>query len=417
MRAPKIQTFPSGLRVLVIPMPDAATVTVQVFAHVGSEFETLKQAGLSHFLEHMCFKGTVKRPSAFAITSEIEGIGADTNAYTTTEYTSYYVKGEARHFRQMLDVVADIYLNSTFPAVEMEKEKGVVIEEIRMYSDLPEEVVHKQFMELMYGDQPAGRPISGTIESVQALTQKDLISFHSDFYHAKNSVIVVSGAVDAVDAKSEVKKAFKSLAARASKKKAVTKLPKQKTLIAKTVRDTAQTHMVLGFPTVPFLHADVSALRVLGIILGGGMSSRLTQTLREEMGVCYYVSARQGSASDHGLFSITAGVTSTRVQEVLDVLKVQVEKLSTETLSVDELSRAIEYLTGRIALSVESTSDWAGLFGTQAVLGLPIQTPQTEAKEIRAVSATDIQRVAKKYLAWERMRLSLVGPKSAISRI
>lgn len=410
MVKPLLTILPSGLRIMLLPIKDAATVTVQVFVRAGSEYETKQQAGISHFLEHMCFKGTEKRPTPLQITAELEGIGAEMNAFTTTEYTSYYAKGQARHWKKMLDVVSDIYLNSTFPDAELEKEKGVVIEEIRMYDDQPDDRVQKNFSKLLYGDQPAGRPVIGFEETVGSFTRNDLVSYVKSHYHGGTTMVVVSGAFEISLVRKELKRVFANVAKASRAKKQKTILPKQTELVHRESRDVQQTHMVYGFPTVAANHKDAVALRVLAMVLGGGASSRLFQILREEMGVCYYIYAAQQSGSDHGQFVISAGVTHARLDEVIRVLRRECTRVATEPVPLDELRRATEFLIGRIALSLESTSDWALWYGTQEILDRPRRSPKDQARELRAITPKDLLRVAKKYFAETNTRVAIVGP-------
>lgn len=401
---------------MVIPVKDATTVTVQVFVRTGSENETRDIAGISHFLEHVCFKGTEKRPSAFAITSELEAIGADTNAFTTGEYTSYYAKGQSRHFAKLLDVVSDIYLNSTFPASELEKEKGVVIEEMRMYDDMPDDVAGRTFNSLLYGDQPAGWPVIGFHDSVNSLSRDAVVAYHCQQYHAENTVVVISGNVELTKMYKAVSDAFRSIPTRRKKSKVRVRFPKVTNLNSVVTRDTQQAHVVYGFPTVPQSHPDTYALRILSMILGGGQSSRLFQILREELGLCYYVYARSLSASDHGHFVIAMGASTDRAHEATNVIRDQVRAIQTDGVTDEERIRATEFLAGRIALSLESTSDWAQWYGPQELFGIPLESPQEMAKRLRSVTGADIKRVAKKYLIKSSAVLAAVGPKS-LSRV
>jgi len=188
--------FKNGLRLITVPMKDTGTVTVFVLVEAGSKYESKKESGLSHFLEHMCFKGTQKRPQAIDISRELDSLGAQSNAFTSEEYTGYYAKGAAKHFSKLFDIVSEIYLNSTLPAAGLEKEKGVIIEELNMYEDMPQRHVHDLFMQLLYGDQPAGWSIVGTKESIRSFTQQDFITYKKNHYVPKATAIVVAGNID-----------------------------------------------------------------------------------------------------------------------------------------------------------------------------------------------------------------------------
>jgi predicted Zn-dependent peptidase len=210
---PKRTVLKNGMRIITVPMKDNPTVTVLVLVEAGSKYETKKLNGISHFLEHMCFKGTAKRPTALHIAHELDGLGADYNAFTTEEYTGYYAKGEARYFPKLLDVVSDIYQNSTFPEKEIEKEKGVIVEEINMYEDMPARDVQQVFTSLLYGDQPAGWSVAGTKENVKSFKREDFINYKDAHYVASATTIVVAGNISHVDALNQIKSQFKAIPA------------------------------------------------------------------------------------------------------------------------------------------------------------------------------------------------------------
>jgi len=201
----------NGLRVITVPMKDNPTVTVLVLVETGSKYETKQKNGISHFLEHMCFKGTDMRPSAYVISSELDALGSQYNAFTGQEYTGYYAKSDAKHFRQIFDIVSDIYLNSTFPAAEMEKEKGVIVEEINMYEDMPHRHVQDLFSDVLYGDQPAGWNIAGTRENVRAMTREDFVKYKKEHYVPKATTVIVAGKGKEKDVEREIERVFGSL--------------------------------------------------------------------------------------------------------------------------------------------------------------------------------------------------------------
>ncbi len=400
----------NGLRVVTVPMKDNPTVTVLVLVEAGSKYETKKVNGISHFLEHMCFKGTVKRPKAIDISKELDALGSQYNAFTAQEYTGYYAKSDARHFRQIFDIICDIYLNSTFPDVEMQKEKGVIIEEINMYEDMPQRHVQDLMMQLLYGDQPAGWNVAGEKKNILKMAREDFVKYKKAHYVPKATLIVVSGKVSEQEVLKEVHKIFGDIKAgkKAGKVKVKEKQKKPNVLIK--FKKTDQTHFVLSVRTYDLLNKINPALSVLSGILGGGMSSRLFQKLREEMGVGYYVRAYNDAYTDHGFFQISAGVDNKRIDEVLEAVLEECRKLKNESVYKEELDKVKECLIGNMKLSLESSDDIANFYGGQELLRKEIRGAERKAEEIHKVTANQIQKLAKNIFKNKNLNLALIGP-------
>jgi predicted Zn-dependent peptidase len=408
---PKLKTLPNGLRILTIPLRDNPTVTIMTLVSTGSEYETKESSGISHFLEHMCFKGTVKRPNAYSISYELDTLGSQSNAFTSQEVTGYYAKSQAKHFSQILDVVSDIYLNSTFPESEIGKEKGVVIEEMNMYEDMPIRRVQEHFLSLMYGDQPAGRSIIGTKDTVRAISRNDLIAYHKAHYVGEGTVIVVAGDIPA-DAQKQIAKVFGTIPhAKKPKKKKVTDVQKAPQ-VAVIQKDADQAHIVFGVRTYKIGHPDNIVIAVLSAILGGGMSSRLFQKLREEMGVAYYVYSANEASTDHGVFRISAGVEKGRIEEVLKAFIDACVLFKTERVDAKELRKVKDFLIGNMKLGFEGSDAIASHFGEQVIFNQPLQGIDDIARKIEHVTAEDIMRVAKKIFITKNMNLALIAPKA-----
>ena len=407
-----VKTFSNGLRLLTVPLKSTETVTVLVLVATGSKYESKKNNGLSHFLEHMCFKGTIKRPSAKIISSELDALGSQSNAFTSHEYTGYYAKGDSKKFKRLLDIVSDIYLNPIFPEAEIEKEKGVIIEEINMYEDMPHRNVFDVFSALLYGDQPAGWPITGTKETVLSMQKSDFLSYHKEQYTPSNTVIVVSGNISEKEVKEEVQKYFGKLSKKKPKKKIKVR-EEQKTpqLIIKH-KTTDQSHFILGFRTYGKGHKYNRALSIISTLLGGGMSSRLFIKLREELGAAYYVDAQNDVSTDHGVFYIRAGVTNTKIEEVLREILKELRRLQTEMVSDAELEKVKSYLLGNLKLFLEPSDDIANFFGQQAVLGEKIKNVHDIEREIRKITKKDIQKVAQTIFTKNTLNLAIIGPFS-----
>jgi predicted Zn-dependent peptidase len=410
----------NGLRVVVVPMKDNGTATVLVLVEAGSKYEEKKVNGISHFLEHMCFKGTIKRSRAIDISKELDTLGSQYNAFTAQEYTGYYAKSDAKHFRKIFDVVSDIYLNSTFPEVEMEKEKGVIIEEINMYEDMPQRHVQDLMMELLYGDQPAGWNIAGEKKNILRMKRDDFVNYKKQHYLPEATVIVVAGAVTEGEVMREVNKIFGKIPRGKKTGKTKVKEIQKKPEALVNFKKTDQTHFVLGVRTYDLFNKKNSVLTVLGSILGGGMSSRLFQKLREEMGVGYYVRAYNDAYTDHGFFQVSAGVDNKRIEEVIKAVLVECNNLKNEKVRAEELNKVKEYLTGNMKLSLELSDDIANFYGGQELLKREVKNAEEKAKEIRKVTASEIQKLAKDIFKNEKLNLALIGPfkdKNKFSKI
>lgn len=410
----------NGLRVITVPMKDNPTATVLVLVETGSKYETKKLNGISHFLEHMCFKGTAKRLKAIDISKELDALGSQYNAFTAQEYTGYYAKSDAKHFKKIFDVVSDIYLNSTFPEAEMEKEKGVIIEEINMYEDMPNRHVQDLMMKLLYGDTPAGWNIAGEKKNILNMKRDDFVKYKKEHYLMEATTLVIAGKLNEKEVMKEVNRVFAKISSgkKAQKMKVKEKQIKPEVLVS--FKKTDQTHFVLGVRSFDLFNKKNAILSVLAGVLGGGMSSRLFQKLREEMGVGYYVRAYNDSYTDHGFFQISAGVDNKRIEEVLKAVLLECKKLKEERISEEELNKVKEFLIGNMKLSLESSDDIANFFGGQELLKKEIKSLEEKATEIRKVTSFQIQSLAKELFRDAKLNLALIGPfkdKSKFSKI
>lgn len=400
----------NGLRVVVVPMKDNPTVTVLVLVEAGSKYETKDINGISHFLEHMCFKGTAKRPKAIDISRELDALGSEYNAFTSQEYTGYYAKGDARHFKQLLDIVSDIYLNSTFPEAEIEKEKGVIIEEINMYEDMPHRHVQDLAMSLLYGNQPAGWNVAGTKENIRRMKRADFVKYKKEHYVPKATALVVAGNITRMEVMSEVRKIFGAVKGARKHNKLKVREEQKKPQVLVKWKETDQTHFVLGVRTYDIFNKWNPTLAVLSGVLGGGMSSRLFQKLREEMGVGYYVRAYNDAYTDHGFFQVSAGVDNKRIEEVIAAVLAECNTLKDEEVSKEELNKVKEYLIGNMKLSLESTDDIANFYGGQELLRKKVAMAKEKIAEIRKVKAADVRKLAGEIFQDKNLNLALIGP-------
>lgn len=405
---PKMKTLKNGLRIVTLAMPENPTVTVLAMVEAGTRYETAKTNGLSHFLEHMCFKGTHKRANT-QIAYELESIGAETNAFTWYDYTGYHAKARAAMFPKLLDIVSDVYLNSTIPEAELEKERGVIMGEIDMYEDMPKFDAAHLFNKSLYGDQPLGWTVLGPKENIRTFTQKDFLDYRNAHYVASKTTIVVVGNIDEKSVVAQVTEAFKSIPARPRIRKKPVSKTEGDSVIVKT-KKTDQTHIVLGTRSVAVDHADADAMHILTGLLGQGMSSRLFLKLREEMGAGYYVKAGEFESDDIGDVTIATGTEPRRAGEIITAILGELETIRTQVPPEPELAKVKEYLAGMLYMSNESTDAIAYHLGTQAVLHQPLRMPRDIERDLRKVTAKDVVRAAKKYLKPERLHLAIIGP-------
>ncbi len=400
----------NGIKLMLAPMKDSLSTTVFVMVHTGSKYETKGNNGISHFLEHMCFKGTKRRPTAMDISKALDEIGSQYNAFTSQEFTGYYAKAHPKHTDTLIDVISDIYLNPTFDPKELQKEKGVIIEEINMYEDMPHKQVENIFAQAMYGDQPAGYPIIGSKENIKKMNERDLQKYWASHYVASATTVLVSGNVDTRTITKKIEKAFTGISRSAKAKKRPVVEPQNRPKILLKYRKTDQAHLVLGVRSYSGKHKLSPALKVLDAVLGGGMSSRLFQKLREEMGVGYYLRTTIDEYTDHGYFSVSLGVDSSRFVEVIEATLRECEILRTELVTKSELEKAKEYLIGNTILSLESSDAMAEYFAMQDITGEEITNVDKLIQKIRKVTSEDVRRVAKEIFANDRLVLGVVGP-------
>jgi predicted Zn-dependent peptidase len=406
---PKIQPLKNNLRYITIPVKGTKTATILVIVGTGSKYENRENNGISHFLEHMFFKGTKKRPNTLSLSSELDSMGAEFNAFTSKEYTGYWIKADAEKLEQAAEIVSDMFLNSKLDRAEIEREKGVIIEEMNMYKDNPMYYIEDLFEELLYGDSPAGWDTIGTKENILKFKQDDFINYLKSQYGSGNSMICVAGKVgkgiENILNKyfSKIKKAdFKD------KEKVVEnqKEPAKKIYYKKT----DQAHLSLGVRSFPVGHKDEHILRFISILLGGAMSSRLFIELRERKGLAYYVKTGAEYYSDSGYLTTQAGVPVDKIKEAVEIILSEYKKLKTDLVLPKELKKIKDLFKGRIALQLEASDDVANFYARQIVLRNKILTPEEYIKKIQSVTAAEIKRVAREIFVNEKLNFAVIGP-------
>lgn len=409
IKAKKIK-LKNGLRVILVPQPESLATTAMVAVQAGSKYETKEQNGISHFLEHMCFKGTTKRPKPIDISAELDGLGAQYNAFTSQESTAYYAKAKNENFDEILDVVADMYLNPTFDSNEIEKEKGVIIQELNMYEDTPSRRVGELFMQLVYGDQPAGWDIGGRKEVIRKITRNDFIKYRGRHYVPQATIVTISGGFKKKDIIKKIEKYFLTLKPGPKAKKLNVKEIQAKPKELVHFKESDQTHLIMGFRAFGIHDKRRLALQVGSEILGGGMSSRLFQKIRDELGAAYYVRAEADLYSDHGLFMMSAGVDHTKLNAVIKAGLKEFARLRDELVSGKDLKKAKEHLIGGLYLSLETSDEIGAFYASQELMGLKLTSPQEIAKKVNAITATDVRNVMRAIIKNDRLNLALIGP-------
>jgi predicted Zn-dependent peptidase len=402
-------TLPNGLRVVTAPMPQAKSVACFIMLAAGSRYETRETNGIAHFAEHMFFKGTERRPTARDIAGEIDAIGAEFNAFTSKEYTGYYVKCAAEHRDVALDVLVDMLRNSKFAQEEVEREKGVIVEEMNMYYDTPRDYLEGVYDELLYGDQPLGWDIIGTKETVRAATRETFLDYLDKWYRAPRMVAGVAGAVgdDILPRLEELLGDVQDGARGEPTPVAVAQDSPRVKLYTKT---SDQAHVRVGVHSYPIVHEDRYALALLATVLGGGMSSRLFTEVRERRGLAYYVFGHNMGYTDTGTLYAQGGVDISRIDEAVQTIVAEFGRIAAEPVAADELEKARSFAKGRLVLSLEDPKGTI-MFGLRAeVLEGLTREPDEVIAGLEAVTVEDIQRVAQDVIRENQLNFALIGP-------
>ena len=402
-------TLKNGLRIITMPQKSTQAVTVLVLVGTGSKYEKKDINGISHFLEHMFFKGTKNRPDKLEIAETLDKIGGIYNAFTGEDYTGYFAKVAASQLDVALDWVSDIFLNSLLPEKEMEKEKGVITEEINMIYDNPMAHVGVLWSKLLYGDQPAGWDIAGTKESVSRMTRQKLSDYMGSQYVASNTIVCVAGQIKN-DTEDKIKKYFSGSkdGSFAPKAKVVERQTQPECLLH--FKETDQTHLCFGARAYNLFHPQRYAQDILGVILGGMMSSRLFMEVRDKLGLAYYIRTEAEANPDTGYLVTQAGVDNKNAEKAVAVILKEYKKISQERVSPKELKKVKDFTKGKMTLLLESSDAVASFCGIQALLEKDILTPEEIYAKINKVSAADVLKAAKDIFRPENLNLALVGP-------
>jgi len=414
----KISKLKNKITLITVPLQGTKATTVLVMVPVGSRYENQNISGASHFVEHLMFKGTVKRPTAQDISRILDAAGAEYNAFTSKDYTGYYVKIDSVKQDLAFDLVSDMLFNSKLDANEIEKEKGVIIEELRMYEDNPTMGIGLIYDQILFGDCPLGRDEGGSEKTVRGISRAQLWDYYQGAYQSDSMVLVVAGNIDKKLNKylqyflNSNKQKNKSIIKKDDFEKFIwptDKLSLEKRIIVKE-KKLDQAHIIIGFPGLPLNHPDRYVLSVLLNILGGTMSSRLFVEVREKRGLAYMVRAGASNFRDVGTAYVQAGLDNSRLSEALKVIKIELQKISSELVSTKELSEAKSNISGRMTLGMEESNAQAEWFAKQYWFADKMETYEQVIKKINKVTAKDVVRLAKQIFVWEKLRMAAIGP-------
>jgi len=409
------QILKNGLRLITAPMVGTKTATVLVIVGTGSKFENKRNNGISHFLEHMFFKGTTKRPNTLSLASELDKVGGEYNAFTSKESTGYWVKVEASQLELIVEVLADMLLNSKIAAEEIEREKGVIVEELNMYLDNPLFYIEDLFEQCLYGDSPAGWDTIGTKENILSFKRQDFIDYLSLHYPVANLIVCLAGKINPRAVKL-VSRYFADFKQSGYKDKQPVKEKQSQPQVRLHYKKTDQAHLSVGVRAVAFGHQDEITLKIISAILGGSMSSRLFTSLRERRGLAYYVRTNWELYTDSGYLTTGAGVPLDKVDQAVKIILTEYKKITEELVKIEELDKVKQLLVGRTALQLESSDDIANWYGRQAILlheqkrGNKILTPADYYQKVKRVNSRDIIRVAREIFVDSKLNLAVIGP-------
>jgi predicted Zn-dependent peptidase len=403
----------NGFPVILVPQA-GKSLTLLVLYKVGSRYEDLKiNHGVSHFIEHLMFKGTRKRPTTLDISKELDNIGAEFNAYTAKDHTGYWIRANAAKVELASDILSDMLINSTFDKDEINREKGVIIEEIKMYEDQPMYYAEMLFEQLVFKGNTLATDIAGTEKSVSQMTRKNIMDYLNSFYVPGNAVIVVAGKINK-KLKSILSKKFVHAPGReygvfSNQFEPFVNNQREKRILL-NYKNTKQVHLAMGFPAYSYFHNDLYALHILSIILGGNMSSRLFINVRERQGLCYYIKSQADIYEDTGNLMIRAGLDMNKIDQAIKIIITELKNLKTKGVEQKEIKMAKEFLKGRMILHLEESNHLAEFYGRQFILTDKILTPNQKIKKIDEVTKAQVDKVAKDIIKTEKLNLAMISP-------
>lgn len=408
-------TLPNKTRVILIPQEGTMSLTTQVMFPVGSRFESEKLSGVSHYIEHLMFKGTKRRKNTLTLTREIDRLGAEYNAFTGKEYTGYYIKADTSHAQTAIDILSDMLFYSTFDPKEMEREKTVICEEIKMYRDNPLMSIDNVFEEVMFAGCPMGRDIAGTEAHVLGFKRDEVLAYRDKYYQPDNMVVVLAGNIDD-KVRGWIEQYFGGVHSTGKtfhvKKEADFGSVAKSSRLKVVQKQVDQAQLMLGFPAFDYNDSRNPASAVLHTILGGSMCSRLFIQVRERRGLAYMVRAKRETYSDIGYSYVRAGLDPKNTNKAIAVITDEIQKIVDKGVTPQELRDAKSHTNGALALALEDSSFRANWFAQESLFADKIQTPQEVAKKMDEVSNEDIKKVAKTIFKMNQMRVAVIGPNT-----
>ncbi len=403
-------TLENGLRILSSSMPHTRSVSIGFFIGVGSRFEDEEENGISHFLEHMLFKGTEKRPTAREIAVTIEGVGGAINATTGQELTTYWVKVPQGHLALAIDVLVDMLQRPKLEEEEIERERRVIIEEINMMLDLPADWVHLLLNQLVWPNHPLGRDVTGTKESVSKIDRERMFRYLACHYHPANTVVSVAGGIEHQEVVEELSSTLEVWPGKEREAYLPMEEAQREPRLSLGYRETEQAHLALSLQGIPRSHPDRFNLQLLSTVLGQGMSSRLFLEVREKRGLAYSISSYVNYLHDTGSLGVSAGVDPRRIEAALEAILGELDRLQREPVPAEELKKTKEFTKGRLLLQMENSFAVASWLGGQEILEDRVLTMDEVLAAIDAITVEDIQRVAGERFREESLNLAVVGP-------
>jgi len=406
----KKTTLDNGLRIITVPIENANSITVLTLVGTGSKYETKDINGISHFLEHMFFKGTKKRPNTLKISETLDSVGGEYNAFTSKEVTGFWAKVDKKHSDVALDWISDIFLNSKFDEKEMEREKGVIIEEVNMYLDTPMAYVGELWEKLLYGDTPAGWRVIGEKENILSFNRKKVLDYYQSHYSPLSTIVCVAGAINTEKIEAQIKNYFKNIEKIKEPQKIEVKEKQSEPRVLLHYKKTDQTHFCLGVRAYDLFDERKYPLGLLAIILGGNMSSRLFIKVRERNGLAYSIHTSADNTTDTGYLVTQAGIDHKNLEKSIKLILQEYKNLKDKKITAKELKKAKDYLKGITSLSLDSSDFQASFYGIQELLEKDILTPEEKFKKIDEVSVDDIKKIAEDIFMPEKLNLAVIGP-------
>lgn len=396
----------NGTRIAIEEIPGVRSVAFGIWIGTGSRYESPVQAGVSHLIEHMLFKGTTNR-TARQIAEEIESLGGQMNAFTSKEYTCFYARVLDEHLPIAIDVLSDMYFSSLFKVDDLEREKKVVQEEIRMYEDTPDEIIHDLFAQTVWANHPLGRPVIGTMESVAGITRDAALDYYHKHYCPGNMVLALAGNLNTDAVIDRLRPLFEAAGTANPENAAL--IPATRATVKRVVKPLEQVHFCMGAPG-PSQHDDlIYPLQIINNVLGGGSSSRLFQRIREERGLVYTIYSYFAALNDTGLFTIYAGTNGENLKEVLELTWQEIERLLDSGVTADELARTKEQIKGSLLLAAESVTHRMNRLGKSELIYDRLISSEEIVEKTMAVTGEDVLSLARSLLAPERLSITMLG--------